>query len=261
MNLATTLVFAAEGAPPDSLPAQLATPIGIVVFLGSTYLLLRSNLGTRRAYLLLATVFFAFMAVMSLFWGYGAPGTPPATGPTNLPGQAGDALQARWVPFAADSTIAQDPAYSQAVQTVPEGWGDPEEVGDPTFVDQEVDAGVDDIQNLFSSEVGGQRVDDTAPAAEVLYTTAGNGNPMLAVTFQEADEETGEIDPEGETFQAFAYFDDGAPLLPAQLFLGISLIGFLLHAWLLDRDERMARRDLEGSDADEVEAEKVPEPA
>src|SRR5688572_24478959 len=104
------LVLATEGGIPTSNPwSQLAVPLGVLIFVGSVYLLLRSNLGTRRGYLVMSTSLWGFGFLLSLFWAFGAPGTPANTGPQNLPGQELDAYQPVWFPFAADSNLATAP--------------------------------------------------------------------------------------------------------------------------------------------------------
>ena len=112
--LATMLtVLATEGGIPAESPwAKVALPLGFLIFVGLTFVLVRSNLGTRRGYLVTATSLFGFMVIYSLFWAFGAPGTPPNTGPQNLPGQELDAYQPVFRPFAPDSQIAQDPDYA-----------------------------------------------------------------------------------------------------------------------------------------------------
>ena len=63
--------------------------------------------------------------MLALFWTFGAPGTPPNTGPQNLPGQDLEAYLPVWRPFAPDSTLAveeypftQD--YPEGFEPVPE---------------------------------------------------------------------------------------------------------------------------------------------
>ncbi|MGI8874460.1 MAG: hypothetical protein ACR2KP_09050 [Egibacteraceae bacterium] len=255
-------VLAAEGIPASSPLAQLATPLGILIFLGATLLLLRSNLGTKRGYLVLATSFFGFMFLLGLFWAYGAPGTPQAVGPTNLPGQQPNALQAKWIPFAGDATLA-DRGDLSVSKSYPEGF-EVSAVTDGGFqlqgVDEElqstIETGVDETRNFFSSEVTGEPIEATWVPEEVGYAETATGFPLIGITFRAVDDAL-QPDPDGETYTAFAYFDAGSPLLPAQLIAGLALLLFVLHAWLLDRDERLERRELETVD-EQAEPEKVP---
>ncbi|HVM00331.1 MAG TPA: hypothetical protein VM324_13650 [Egibacteraceae bacterium] len=275
MQLLTDLtIFGAQGVPGTSPSARLAVPLGILVFYGSIYLLLRANLGTRRAYLVLATSFFGFMIIMSLFWTLGAPGTPQAAGPTYLPTQPSDAYQPTWTPFAGDSLVAERPDYA-FVQDYPDGFGEvPEDFA------RTGNAGVESTLSFFA-ESGRQPVsgfDSDWEPVEVLYAEAPNGFPVVAVTFQEPPPEEGaeaeagaepdaeaggeadveaapEAEAEGddpagdpaeepETVTLFAFYDEGAPLFPGFVFIGLSLLGFLLHAALLNADEGREQREL-----------------
>jgi hypothetical protein len=234
------ILLAADEIPADSILAQLATPLGILFFIGSTYMLLRSNLGTSRAYYMLGSALFGFLFLMSLFWAFGAPGTPQATGPTNLPGQPADALQPKWVPFAQDSLLA-DRADLSVVKDYPEGFT---EEGWPEAEADNVDTGVGDIQSFFSSAVAGEPIEATWSPETVSYARTATGFPLVAVEFYPVDEAL-QPDLDAEPYVAFGYFDEGSPLLPALIFALISLVLFVIHSWLLDRSERMERREYE----------------
>ncbi len=246
------LILAAEGIPPSNPLTQLATPLGILLFLGSTYLLLRSNLGTARGYYVLGTALFGFLFLLSLFWGFGAPGTPQATGPTNLPGQPADALQPKWIPFAQDSLLADREDLS-IVKNYPEGFT---EEGWPEDLADEVQTGVDEMTNFFSSEVAGGQIEATASPQTIAYAETETDFPVIAVEFYPVNEAL-EPDLSAEPYVAFGYFDEGNPLLPSIIFIAISLVMFVLHAWLLDRSERMERRQI-AAVRGEPEAKKVP---
>ena len=250
LDLLTILASAAneEFVPPSDWRAIISLPAGIIIFLGGIFVLLRSNLGTRRAYLVEATAFFGFMVIMSAFWTFGAPGTPQAVGPTNLPGTQPNAYQPTWTPFAGDSLVAQDPRFDLATEH-PEGFGPV-----PEDFQQEAETGATDIQTFFASEAGGGNLGDLDEVTEIEYAEAANGYPVIAVTYQPMNE-SGE--PEGDLATFFAYFDAGNPIFPGQVFLLISLLGFLLHLWLLDHDERRARKET-AELADQGEGEKVP---
>lgn len=238
------LVLASEtGVPYNSLLARLAVPLGILVFLGGPYLLLRSNLGTRRAYLVLATSFFGLMIIFSLFWWWGAPGTPRFTGPTNLPGQPADEYRPTWVSFAEDSVVAQTEPYASLL-------ADPGAFGPVPEAAPDVEEGVSVTQTFFSSAAAGQRVQETWEVAEgPEYAVAENGQPVIRVTF---------ADPENSdsTFTAYAFFDAGSPAFPSIVFLLLSVAGFAVHALMLHADEQRERR--ESQQVATEEAERVP---
>jgi hypothetical protein len=299
LNWLAILAAEAHGIPGDDWRAKIALPIGIVLFIGSVYLLVRANLGTRRGYLVTATSLFGFMLIYSMFWAFGAPGTPPATGPQNLPGQQLDAYEDTWRPFAGDSLVADDPTYAVA-RTYPEEFSDtPEGAGLPAdFDEQQANTGADDVLTFFSTRAGPlQEPPMTAMWAEVeeerRYAVAENDRPIIAVTFvqtyqvaqadpgQPAEEDVagpqltpdgvrvaddgGNVAPEGaeigdpvedgETYTAFAYFDEGSPAFPSLLTMVIMFVLFVLHALLLARDERRERLEREVVVAETAETE------
>lgn len=241
-GLLDLLVLAQEehtGYAPDDPLAKVAVPLGVIILFGSVYLLLRANLGTRRGYLVLGTSLFGFLTILSLFWAFGAPGTPAATGPTSLPGQPADAYVPTWYPFAGDSLLANEPEY-QFVKSYPEGFGDvPADLPKAA-----VDTGVTTIQTFFTSEdFDVLAFPDTWAVDEqsIRYRMAETGYPVIGVTFQETDEQLSVV-PGGEEFTAFAYFDAGNPPFPSFVVFGFAVVLFVVHAMLLDRDERRERR-------------------
>jgi hypothetical protein len=229
-------VIAAEGVPADAPSARLSVPLGILAFFGSIYLLLRSNLGTRRAYLVLATSFFGFMFILSLFWTFGAPGTPEAVGPTYLPTQQSDNYEPGWTPFAQDSLVAEREEYA-IVQDHPSGFGSV-----PSEFESEAEEGADDIASFFATDDAGGVVEEDWEIEAIDYAEADTGQPVIAVTYLETAE--GEVVDGGEEATLFAFFDEGAPLFPGFVFVFLSVLGFALHAFMLSRDEARERREV-----------------
>ncbi|CAN5912895.1 hypothetical protein BH23ACT10_BH23ACT10_09340 [soil metagenome] len=226
-DLGSVLLAAAaaeEFVPPDDWRGIIALPFGIIIFFGAIFLLLKSNLGTRRAYLVEASCFFGFMFVLSLFWGFGAPGTPRNTGPQSLPGQPADFYTPKWVAFAPDSTLAQE-QYS-IVSQFPEGFeeeggsggeGDSgaeggaegaaaEGEGESSGADDGAAAGADDIGTFFREERGGATLiaEDWVVSGAPLAARAENGDKVVGATYAKpfAFNDDGEI-PQGP---------DGQPL-------------------------------------------------
>lgn len=108
--LTDLLILASEGAEGisgDHIAAKLAVPIAIVIFCGGVYALLWSNFGAKKGALVYSTAFFGFTMMLGVFWWFGAPGTPIATGLQNFPGQPADAYTAKWYPFEPGSERAQ----------------------------------------------------------------------------------------------------------------------------------------------------------
>jgi hypothetical protein len=280
------IVLAAEshGIPGSDWRAKISVPLGIVIFLGSVYLLVRSNLGTRRGYLVMATSLFGFMVIYSAFWAFGAPGTPPATGPQNLPGQELDAYEDTWRAFAGDSLVADDQTYAVA-KSFPEGFADdPAAAGLDAGFEGEANIGSDEVLTFFSTQEGpltDPPIGGTWTEVDRKYAVATNERPIIGVTFQQtwqvaqvapgeappddgpqltpdgeraaddgsnvapAGTEIGDVVEDGETYTAFAYFDAGSPAFPSLLTLGLMFLLFLIHAALLALDEDKERRERE----------------
>ena len=222
--LATTmnwlLVLAAEshGIPGSDWRAKIAVPLGFVLFFGSIYMLVRSNLGTRRGYFVTATSFFGFMIIYALFWTFGAPGTPPATGPQNLPGQALDAYEDVWRPYAGDSAVAEDSAYAVA-KTYPEGFeAAPDAVGLPQSFVENANTGSEDIKTFFSTKAGPLQTPPIKASTWVeidrKYASATNGRPIIAVTFQQTYQiaQANPGDPAPAEGAEPVFTPDGAPV-------------------------------------------------
>lgn len=90
------LAVETEGIPGTHIAAKLALPLGLLMFCGSVFVLLWSVYGARKGALVYGTAFFAFSMLMGVFWWFGAPGTPVATGLQYFPYQASDRYQGKW---------------------------------------------------------------------------------------------------------------------------------------------------------------------
>lgn len=216
MIAAVVLAVAAaeEYVAPDDWRGAIALPAAVLIFFGAVFLLLKANLGTRRAYLVEATCFFGFMAILSLFWGLGAPGTPQFTGPQALPGQPADYYTPKWVAFAGDSTLADErfpivKQYPEGFQ--PEGGEGQEEAADEggeaetgqaetEGASDAASGGAEEIGNFFREQRGGTQLigDDWVQDGEPLAATAGNGEKVVGATYAKpfAFDADGQI-PEG----------------------------------------------------------------
>jgi hypothetical protein len=220
---------AEEYVPPDDWRGLIALPVGILIFFGAIFLLLKSNLGTRRAYLVEASCFFGFMLILSLFWGFGAPGTPRNTGPQSLPGQPADYYTPKWVAFAGDSTLAQE--RFGLVEQFPEGFqeegGGGDAAGDGAAGGEaEADAetagdaavgGVEEIGTFFLEEHGGVQLidDDWVAAGPPLVAFAESGEKVVGATYAKpfAFNDQGEV-PEGPDGQPLFTDDQVGQAIP-----------------------------------------------
>ena len=107
--MASLFLLAAEsgvaGISPDHIAADLAVPIAILIFGGAMFALLWSNYGAKKGGLILGIAMAGFCGFIGVFWWFGAPGTPVATGLQNFPGQAADEYAPKWYPFEAGSIL------------------------------------------------------------------------------------------------------------------------------------------------------------
>lgn len=271
MALGRLVILATEGGIPPSNPwAQLAVPLGVLIFVGSVYLLLRSNLGTRRGYLVMSVSLWGFGLLLALFWTFGAPGTPPNTGPQNLPGTELDAYLPVFRPFSPTSTLAEG-EYA-FVQDYPDGFSEP-----PADFEDRADEAASEIQTFFSGfpEGGVYSNELTGLEAPVRVTHSpprdGARFEVVAVEYQATCQlvgdppalpdtceglEIGEPDPSAETVVYFAFFDPGAEYFPSLLMTATMALLFGVHLLALYRDETRERRERE-----ELVAASAPTPA
>lgn len=219
-----------EYVPPNDWRGAIALPVSILIFFGGIFLLLKSNLGTRRAYLVEATCFFGFMTVLTLFWGFGAPGTPQFTGPQSMPGQPADYYVPRWVAFAGDSTLADErfpivKQYPEGFQEEGGGGGATAEEGgaegetdqaDTEGASDAASGGAEEVGNFFGEQRAGTQLigDDWVLAGPPLATTADSGEKVVGATYAKAfalDEEGGiPEDPSGQPL--FSEEEIGQPI-------------------------------------------------
>lgn len=193
LNFLTLATEGAEGVSPDHIAADLSIPLSILIFCGSVYMLVWSNYGAKKGALIYGVAFFGFTFMLGVFWWFGAPGTPVATGLQNFPGQAPDAYQGKWYEFEEGSELG-DTYFSDvadgdldAFQTVPEFRGGEGATvddfdGDPAFnaLAGDVQSGLAEILNLAlridengSVGIGGEARAEYATTAEAVLVEMG----------------------------------------------------------------------------------------
>lgn len=276
-TLSSLIVLATEGGvPADSPLAKIAVPLGILIFVGPVYMLLRSNLGTRLGYLVMATSLWGSTFLLALFWTFGAPGTPAFTGPQNLPGQELDEYLPIWVPLAQDaSAVTEEGSPYSVIAGYPDGFGD-----EPTAEEDIVDTGVSDIQSFFSALSDPYRALLTGQEepVDIAYAMSDNDRPIIAVTYAT----TCELDADGNLPEGcesagdplpadsedrvdttlFAFFDAGNPGFPSYVMLLGTFVLFAGHMVLLARDEKRTASEQAEVAEETAEAEpKAPVPA
>ncbi len=106
-----------EGIPGSHIASKLAVPLGILIFCGSVYMLLWSNYGAKKGALIYSVAWSGFCVVLGVFWWFGAPGTPVATGLQTFPGQPADQYVGKWFPFEPGSERAANfPAVTNSFE-------------------------------------------------------------------------------------------------------------------------------------------------
>ena len=236
----TTLLAAegVEGISPDHIAADIAVPLGILIFAGSVFALLWSNFGAKKGALILGVAMFGFMGFIGVFWWFGAPGTPVATGLQNFPGQSSGAYQPKWFPFEGGSERAE---FFDAWQTFDVAEDGAVETGE--FVTPSEFTGTTDPEDPWFAAVSG----DLTSAADLMmqqwFPRNDFGGLDIGASFREdlqaavAEVDTSELenakpDGDGPTFsgytaqlaenadgdaQVFITEDDGQRLAAAKL--------------------------------------------
>lgn len=210
-----------EGVSPDHIAADLAVPLGLLIFCGAVFALLWSNYGAKKGGLIYGVAMFGFLGFIGVFWWFGAPGTPTATGLTNFPGQAGDEYQPQWYPFERDSERSE---FFDADDTFDlDSPGEFKPV--PDFVGT-----TDEEDPMFASISGDLDGASSRMIAQYFPRNESDGLDIGAGFRTELQEATAEIDPmslesaqdvDGKQPTLFAYVaevatnEDGEP----QLFL------------------------------------------
>ncbi|HKJ55369.1 MAG TPA: hypothetical protein VJ978_05220 [Nitriliruptoraceae bacterium] len=297
-SIATILLLATEGAEglsADHVAAKIAVPLGILFFSGSVFMLLWSNYGLKKGAAIYGTAFFGFTFVLGIFWWFGAPGTPVATGVQNFPGQPADQYTAKWFAFEPGSEAAMLlPATNNLddFETVEEFVGSDEgpmytaTVGDLAQAEQlmvalalmeedgEIQLGgeqraeyLETGQAGLAEEVGEDSVDDWSRANPTY--TAEPGQPVMTrsdgtlvagtevTIFVNYVNEAGDtLEIPVETRPMFAYKQESLLYFPSMVWTIGSLVLFVLSLFWLDRLEmREKKRDEE---IDEPESLAVP---
>jgi hypothetical protein len=232
--------FLAQEAGPrlstfESIKGLLAVVAGLLVFVGSGYVLLSAIFGRAMGYLVAMTSFFGIMVLMSIIWVIGVPGsTPPSGGPRGRePG---------WDPVAAGLTVSS-PKFSVVDRYPGPPWQEP----DPGAT-ADVDAVSTAIQTFLSRR-----------ANEEGNLTGAQAIPITEFTVQDVRfaEQDGVRLAAAQAFynfggplvEVFAVYDKGSVPLPGGIFLVVSLIGFAVHLPFLDRAEKKRKEILTGGTA------------
>lgn len=233
--MSDTLFLAVESVIPADHPAAiLAVPLGLLFFSGSIVVLLWSNYGLKKGVAIYGVAFFAFNALIGVFWWLGGPGIPPGLGISHLPGSVASDYQPRWYGFEAGSeraglfpVVEDDGAFQELPDYLGRGDLDEDALNaDPLFADTagSVDSAVDIMGNQFLptddngiAQIGGERraaYEEEVSAAQESdseLAEARRGDPFY--TFEAVGEPRLAEDASGtevvtQEFQALANFVD-----------------------------------------------------
>ncbi|MFN2615408.1 MAG: hypothetical protein ABR552_11410 [Actinomycetota bacterium] len=226
-------------------PAVISLVICLGVLVGSIYMLLMSNFGARKAYLITMISLAAWMMIMSAVWTLGLPGTTPGTGPRGR--------EAGWIPFTPSSQVARED-YASDVSSFPNGWDALPQGGTKVYpgkIDargefevlrtkiEKSEAALAAKQNEQATDPGDwafrlpgpPATPDEAsipPASAIRYKFVG-GRLLFGATIPATAKH-----PETTVF---AYRDKGLVFLYSTYFFLISLIALIVHLMLLARAE------------------------
>jgi len=214
----------------------------LILLPGSVWMLLASNFGALKGYLIAATALFAFLILLSATWSFGLPGTPALTGPVGK--------QPSYVQFSkTDPAASRYDKVASFQGAAGDGWVPAPGEGQLSAKDEKLKADLDAAKQAALAAFIAERNKDVKDSSQeldvvntdtkVFYTTQ-NGTTLAAVVIspKEPPAGSGLRTPTFAPVSSFAYQDKGAPSLPSYLFLGGSIVLFLLHAWLLGVAER-----------------------
>jgi len=242
----------------------LVVVTAFVLLPGSVYMLLASNFGALKGYLIAATAFFGFLILLSATWLFGLPGTTPLTGPKGT--------QPTFRFFTLD-----DPAASRfdSVRSFQGGAGNGWQEAPAAAAAGEQGGGAEERlkadldvarQTAVSTLVKETNKDNTDSSKDLdpanldakAFYTIQDGTEVAAIVISPKTPPAGSglKRPSFSPKTTFAYRDPGAPSLPSVLFLIGSLVLFVVHMLLLGVAER--RRPLGGAHAPTAEGERQP---
>jgi hypothetical protein len=214
-----------------------------VLLPGSVYMLLASNFGALKGYLIAGTAFFGFLVMLSAVWLFGIPGTTPLTGPKGT--QPTFKFFTLNDPAAATYDSVRDFSGGAGGDWQAQPTGDFEEGSPEATLKADLDTArqtaVSDLIEKTNAKVedSSEELDVTNLEAKTYYTIQ-EGTEVAAIVISPATPPAGSglKRPDFEPVTTFAYRDPGNPYLPSIIFLVASVILFLVHMVLLGLSER-----------------------
>ena len=235
--------------------------IAFVFLPGSVFMLLASNFGALKGYLIAATAFFGFLVMLSAVWLFGIPGTTPLTGPKGTQPSfkfftINDAAAGTY-----DSVRDFQGGAGNGWQAAPAG--EVQEGSAEAALKADLDVARQTAVNDFKEETNkdvkdsSEELDVTNLDAKAFYTLQ-NGTEVAAIVISPKTPASGSglQRPDFAPKTIFAYRDPGNPYLPSILFLVGAVVLFVIHMLLLGLVER--RRPLGVAQAPTPEGERQP---
>ena len=238
MDAPSCLGFAIEC---DTLwKGALTAVMGGVIFIGCIWVLLAAVFGRRMGYLVLMTVLSGWLILLSASWlfGFWAQGVET---PTNLGPRGSDPA---WVVVDSGITLASE--------EFPEADAYPGGPWAALDVDTSIQGVAGAVQTFLAEEanveIGVEEGDPTA-----LETSAFNVENIRFATAEDVSTSLamaqGNFTGGGPQVTVLLRHDSGSVPRYSYMFLGASILLFLIHLPVLDRAERSRREILTGGDA------------
>ena len=241
----------------------LVVVTAFVLLPGSVYMLLASNFGALKGYLIAATAFFGFLILLSATWLFGLPGTTPLTGPKGTQPTfkhftIDDPAASRF-----DSVRSFQGGAGNGWQEAPAAAAGEQGGGAQERLKADLDVARQTAVSTLINETNKDNKDsskdlDAANLDAKAFYTIQDGTEVAAIVISPKDPPAGSglERPSFAPKTTFAYRDPGAPFLPSILFLIGSLVLFVVHMLALGLVER--RRPLGAPVAAAADGERQP---
>jgi hypothetical protein len=216
---------------------------GFVFLPGSVFMLLASNFGALKGYLIAATAFFGFLMMLSAVWLFGIPGTTPLTGPKGTQPSFNFFTLNDPAAGTYDSVRDFQGDTGNGWQAAPEGEVEAGSAQETLKADLDTarQRAVQDLITTTNKQVkdSSDDLDVTNLDAKTFYTIQ-DGTEVAAIVISPKTPAAGSglKRPDFAPNTFFAYRDPGSPYLPSILFLAGSSLLFVVHLLLLGVAER-----------------------
>jgi hypothetical protein len=241
----------------------LVVVTAFVLLPGSVYMLLATNFGALKGYLIAATAFFGFLILLSATWLFGLPGTTPLTGPKGTQPTfkfftLDDPAASKY-----DSVRSFQGGAGNGWQEAPAAAAGEQGGGAQERLKADLDVARQTAVSTLVEETNKDNKDsskdlDAANLDAKAFYTIQDGTEVAAIVISPKDPPAGSglERPSFAPKTTFAYRDPGAPFLPSILFLIGSLVLFVVHMLALGLVER--RRPLGAPVAAAADGERQP---